>query len=312
MDQLSVTTILISVITSLAFFTMPVALGVLNRVKNQYGSSYYMDVIEEIMGFKIIDFFCHLLLTLIILIGFDFFVSSSGNDIFTIPEVRMMEGGFSLIFILLLVRGVNFIGTILQATRSDKLVVEHLVNKITVDTDGRIDNTKEIELLIQVTCYNIENTTAFTEESIENRLFGVIEKAYLSQTSTIKDETIKKLLDGLAVALTSARNTDNRKTYVYLQRNYAKHLILFFDRKVKNYDVFDRYSEEFYEESIKELGSGHYWLMKADFLISVNMWDIRNPQTIIFIDRIIRNLIDFAARETGSFQFPVGQIPSIL
>jgi hypothetical protein len=299
MDRLSITTHLIAILTAFSAFTMPIALEVLNRVKSRYGSAYYMDSIEHIMGFKVHYLFRELITTLIALILFSIFVSLVNEQTFSNGWVLFFELLFALVTSTLLVKEFLFIKTVFQATRSDNLVTNHLINKLT-EPDSNSNNSnhaQEVELLIQITCYNIENTTTFTDEAIENRLFTIIEKAYENQTSLINDETIKNLLDGLAVALTSARNANNRRAYVSLQRNYAEHLILFFDRKIKNYDVFERYSEEFYEESIKELGSGHYWLMRADFLISVNMWDIQNPQTINFIDSIIRNLIDFAVRE---------------
>ncbi|MDA0144407.1 hypothetical protein OCT63_09215 [Vibrio sp. RW] len=297
MDKLSITTHLMAILTAFSAFTMPIALEVLNRVKSRYGSAYYMDSIEGIMGFKVHYLFRELILTLVALMFFSVCVAFSSELVFTKRFVLFFELVFAFVTATLLIKEFRFIKTILLATRSDDLVTDYLIDKLSVPESNHSNHAKEIELLIQIACYNIENTTAFSEEPIENRLFGVIEKAYLSHTSSIHDKTIKKLIDGLAVVLTSARSTNNRKTYVSLQRNYAQHLILFFDRKVKSYDVFEQYSEEFYEESIKELGSGHYWLMKADFLISVNMWDLKSPQTINFIDRIIRNLVDFTARE---------------
>ncbi|WP_341658721.1 hypothetical protein [Vibrio sp.] len=297
MDKLSITTHLMAILTAFSAFTMPIALEVLNRVKSRYGSAYYMDSIEGIMGFKVHYLFRELILTLVALMFFSVCVAFSSEQVFAERLVLFFELVFALVTAALLIKEFRFIKTILQATRSDDLVTDYLIDKLSEPESNHSNHTREIELLIQIACYNIENTTSFTEESIENRLFGVIKKAYLSHTSSIHDETIKKLIDGLAVVLTSARSTNNRKTYVSLQRNYAQHLILFFDRKVKNYDVFEQYSDEFYEESIKELSSGNYWLMKADFLISVNMWDLKSPQTVSFIDKIIRNLIDFAARE---------------
>ncbi|RPA23019.1 hypothetical protein [Shewanella frigidimarina] len=297
MDRLSITTHLIAILTAFSAFTMPIALDVLNRVKSRYGSAYYMDSIEHIMGFKVHYLFRELIATLIALILFSIFVSSVNEQTLSNWWVLFFELLFALVTSTLLVKEFLFIKTVFQATRSDNLVTNHLINKLTKPNSSSSNHAQEVELLIQITCYNIENTTTFTDESIENRLFTIIKEAYEKQTSLIHDETIKNLLDGLAVALTSARNSNNRSIYVSLQRNYAKHLILFFDRKIKNYDVFERYSEEFYEESIKELGSGYYWLMRADFLISVNIWNIQNPQTINFIDKIIRNLIDFAVKE---------------
>lgn len=295
MEKLSITTHLMAILTAFSAFTMPIALEVLNRVKSRYGSAYYMDSIEGIMGFKVHYLFRELILTLVALIFFAICVAFSSELVFAKRTALFFELFFTFVTATLLIKQFWFIKTILLATRSDDLVTDYLIDKLSESNHS--NHEREIELLIQIACYNIENTTAFTEESIENRLFGVIEKAYLNQTSSIHNETIKKLIDGLAVALTSARRTNNRKTYVYLQRNYAKHLILFFDRKVKNHYVFERYSDELYEESIKELSSGNYWLMKADFLISVNMWDLKSPQTVNFIDKIIRNLIDLAARE---------------
>lgn len=297
MDRLNITTHLIAILTAFSAFTMPIALEVLNRVKSRYGSAYYMDSIEHIMGFKVHYLFRELIATLIALILFSIFVSSVNEQTLSNWCVLFFELLFSLVTSTLLVKEFLFIKTVFQATRSDNLVTNHLINKLTKPNSNSSNHAQEVELLIQITCYNIENTTTFTDESIENRLFTIIKEAYENQTSLIHYETIKNLLDGLAVALTSARNANNRSIYVSLQRNYAEHLILFFDRKIKNYDVFERYSEEFYEECIKELGSGHYWLMRADFLISVDISDIHNPQTINFIDKIIRNLIDFAVRE---------------
>ncbi|OEF19475.1 hypothetical protein [Aliivibrio logei] len=309
MDRLSITTHLIAIITAFSAFsafTMPIAIEVLNRVKNRYGSAYYMDSIEHIMGFKVHYLFRELVVTLIALILFSILVSSVNELSLSNRWILFFELLFALVTSVLLIKEFLFIKTVFQATRSDSLVTNHLINKLTIPDTNDSNHAQEVELLIQITCYNIENTTTLTEESIENRLFRIIEESYENQKSLINDNTIKNLLDGLAVALTSARNANNRGAYVALQRNYAEHLILFFDRKIKNYDVFEKYSQEFYEESIKELGSGNYWLMRADFLISVNMWDIQNPQTINFIDRIIRNLIDFAVREKPSL------VPSIL
>ncbi|TOQ62017.1 hypothetical protein, partial [Vibrio parahaemolyticus] len=41
------------------------------------------------------------------------------------------------------------------------------------------------------------------------------------------------------------------------------------------------------------LNTGQYWLLRADFLISIHTWDIQNPQTIAFIDSHVRRLIYF-------------------
>jgi hypothetical protein len=101
------------------------------------------------------------------------------------------------------------------------------------------------------------------------------------------------LVDGLAATLTSARNTNSRDKYVSLQRNYGRLLVLFFDRKMKEYDFFEMFSRRFYEESIKELNTDQYWLLRADFLISIHTWDIQNPKTIAFIDSHVRNLMYF-------------------
>ncbi|TNZ21011.1 hypothetical protein CGK52_22655, partial [Vibrio parahaemolyticus] len=57
MDRLSITTHLIAVLTAFSAFTMPIALEVINRVKSRYRSAYYMDALEDIMGFKIRSLF---------------------------------------------------------------------------------------------------------------------------------------------------------------------------------------------------------------------------------------------------------------
>ncbi|MGK0271944.1 MAG: hypothetical protein ACI88H_002610 [Cocleimonas sp.] len=297
MDRLSVTTHLIAVITAFSAFTMPIALEVLNRVKSRYGSAYYMDSIEKIMGFKIQLLFRELIVTLIALISFSLFVSSVDNTLFPDNYVLLSETVFSLIASILLIKEFKFIKTVFLATRSDSLVTEHLISKLSTTINNDINHSNEVELLIQIACFNIENTATTSDKSIEYQLFDLIEKSYTNQSNSISTQTIKKLLDGLAVALTSARNTNSRDKYVSLQRDYGKHLILFFDKKIKNHDVFERFSSDFYEESIKELNSNQYWLLRADFLIGIHTCDIQNPQTIVFIDKHVRNLIDFLVNE---------------
>lgn len=115
----------------------------------------------------------------------------------------------------------------------------------------------------------------------------------MNQDCSIDTDTIKRLVDGLAATLTSARNTNSRDKYVSLQRDYGRLLVLFFDRKMKDYNVFETFSRRFYEESIKELNTGQYWLLRGDFLISIHTCDIQNPQTITFIDSHVRSLIHF-------------------
>ena len=194
MDKLSITTHLMAILTAFSAFTMPIALEVLNRVKSRYGSAYYMDSIEGIMGFKVHFLFRELILTLVALMFFSVCVASSSELIFAKRLVLFFESVFAFITAALLIKEFRFIKTILLATRSDDLVTDYLIDKLSEPESNHSNHAREIELLIQIACYNIENTTAFTEESIENRLFGVIEKAYLSHTSSIHDETIKKLI----------------------------------------------------------------------------------------------------------------------
>lgn len=291
MDRLSITTHLIAVLTAFSAFTMPIALEVLNRVKNRYGSAHYMDSIEQIMGFKIQLLFRELIVTLIALISFTLFAYSVDKTLFKDSYVLFTEFLFSLITSALLVKEFKFIKTVFLATRSDNLVTEHLISKLR--TKNNTNHSEEVELLVQIACYNIEHTAITSDKSTENRLFELIEKTCVHQDCSIDTVTIKRLVDGLAATLTSARNTNSRDKYVSLQRDYGRLLVLFFDRKMKDYDVFEMFSRRFYEESIKELNTGQYWLLRADFLISIHTWDIQNPQTIAFIDSHVRGLIYF-------------------
>ncbi|WP_077666969.1 hypothetical protein [Salinivibrio sp. PR6] len=285
------TTHLIAVLTAFSAFTMPIALEVLNRVKNRYGSAHYMDSIEQIMGFEIQSLFRELIVTLIALISFALFVCSVDKAIFKDGYVLSMEFLFSLVTSILLVKEFKFIKTVFLATRSDNLVTEHLISKLR--TKNKTNHSEEVELLVQIACYNIEHTAIISDKSTENRLFELIEKTCENQDWSIDTAAIKRLVDGLAATLTSARNTNSRDKYVSLQRNYGRLLVLFFDRKMKDYKIFDRFSQRFYEESIKELNTGQYWLLRADFLNRMQAWDIQNPQTIKFIDSHVRGLISF-------------------
>ncbi|EKO3500325.1 hypothetical protein KW516_15590 [Vibrio fluvialis] len=293
MDRLSITTHLIAVLTAFSAFTMPIALEVLNRVKSRYGSAHYMDSIEQIMGFKIQLLFRELIVTLVALIAFTLFVSTVDDKTFSDRYVLLSELAFALITSALLIKEFLFIKTVFLATRSDDLVTEHLISKLSTTSSNDTNHSREVELLIQIACFNIENTAITSDKSTEKRLFDLIESSCINNESSIDTSTLKKLVDGLAATLTSARNTNSRDKYVSLQRDYGRLLILFFDKKMLNYDVFERFSQEFYEESIKEINSGQYWLLKADFLISVSAWDIQTPKTISFIDRHVRNLVDF-------------------
>ena len=291
MDRLSISTHLIGILTAFSAFTMPIALEVLNRVKSRYGSAHYMDSIEQIMGFKIQVLFRELIVTLIAIICFTLFVCSVDKDLFKDGYVLFTEFVFSLITSALLIKEFKFIKTVFLATRSDNLVTEHLISKL--QTKNNTNHSEEVELLVQIACYNIEHTAITSEKSTENRLFELIEKACVNQDCSIDTDTIKRLVDGLASTLTSARNTNSRDKYVLLQRDYGRLLVLFFDRKMKDYNVFEAFSRRFYEESIKELNTGQYWLLRGDFLISIHTWDIQNPQTIRFIDSHVRSLIYF-------------------
>jgi hypothetical protein len=130
MDRLSITTHLIAVLTAFSAFTMPIALEVLNRVKNRYGSAHYMDSIEQIMGFKIQLLFRELIVTLIALISFTLFVCSVDKILFKDSYVLFTEFLFSLITSVLLLKEFKFIKTVFLATRSDNLVTEHLISKL--------------------------------------------------------------------------------------------------------------------------------------------------------------------------------------
>ncbi|TNZ19238.1 hypothetical protein, partial [Vibrio parahaemolyticus] len=65
------------------------------------------------------------------------------------------------------------------------------------------------------------------EKSIDRRLFEFIENAYKDDSNHVNPNIIEDLLTGLASMLTAARNTESREKYVYLQREYGTHLILF-------------------------------------------------------------------------------------
>jgi hypothetical protein len=293
MDRLNITTHLIAIITAFSAFTMPIALEVLNRVKSRYGSAYYMDSIEQIIGFRIQLLFRELITTLIALIGFSLFVSSVDRATFSDNYVLLSELLFSLIVSALLIKEFRFIKTVFLATRSDSLVTEHLIYELSRINSNDPNHSQEVELLIQIACYNIEKTAITSDKSTEKRLFELIEKTCINQENSIDTLTIKRLVDGLAATLTSARKTNRRDKYVSLQRDYGRLLVLFFDRKIKNYNIFEQFSNELYEESIKELNSAQYWLLRADFLIDVHTWDIQSPETITFIDNHVRRLIDF-------------------
>lgn len=296
MERLSITTHLMAILTAFSAFTMPIALDVLNRIRDRYGSSHYMKVIENIMGFKVHLLFRELIVTLASLILFSLFVALANPHYFTASLVLLFEYLFSFVVLFLLHKEYQFIKTVFKATRSDKLVTNHLISMISKPPIKNEHHSKEVELLIQIACYNIENAKISTTDSIQQRLFSLVNKSYSDEAGAIDADTAKMLISGLAVVLTSARNSNDRGLYITLQRCYAKHLIMFFDRKLKESSIFHGYSEEFYEECIKELGSDQYWLMKADFLISLRTWDIQSPQTIKFIDGIVRNLIDFSVK----------------
>ncbi|WP_210441645.1 hypothetical protein [Vibrio crassostreae] len=298
MERLSITTHLIAVLTAFSAFTMPIALEVINRVKSRYRSAYYMDSLEEIMGFRIRSLFGQLILMLISLLLFSLIVSAFSDEQFPAKYVLPVELLFFIFTSVLLVKEFHFIKTIFLATRSDELVTNYLIDKIETGADKEAHYGKEVDLLVQIGCYNIEHTeTPLGEKSIDKRLFDFIESAYKSESKHVNIGTIEDLLIGLASMLTAVRNVNNREKYVYLQREYGKHLIHFYDHQKDGDERFSRIMEKLYEESINELYSDHYWLLKADFLISVRTWDITNPYTLRIIDRHIRNLIDFLARK---------------
>lgn len=293
MDRLSITTHLIAILTAFSAFTMPIAIEVLNRIKSRYGSADYMDCIEKIMGFKVRFLFRELIFILITLVFFTLLVSSLDKNLMPDESIRLFELAFSILTASILYKEFVFIRVILSATRSDDLVVDHLI--ATLESKNRLDKSysEEVELLIQIACYNVENSITTTEESTENRLFKLVENACFNKGSKLNDQTLKYLIDGLAAILTSARKTNNRERYVSIQRKYGKLLVFFYDEKIREHDVFDFFSNKFYEESIKELNTDQHWSLKADFLIGVWIFDIKNLGTIKFVNEHIRRLIDF-------------------
>ncbi|CAK2475675.1 hypothetical protein [Vibrio crassostreae] len=298
MERLSITTHLIAVLTAFSAFTMPIALEVINRVKSRYRSAFYMDALEEIMGFKIRSLFGQLIIMLMWLLLFSLIVSALSDEQLPTKYVLAIELLLFICTSVLLVKEFQFIKTIFLATRSDDMVTDYLIGKIETDANREGYYENEVDLLVQIGCYNIEHTeTPLGGKSIDRRLFEFIEDAYKDDRNHVNPNIIENLLTGLASMLTAVRNTKNREKYVYLQREYGKHLILFYDHKKDGDDIFSRMMVKLYEESIKELHSDQYWLLKADFLISVHTWDFTNPQTLRVIDQHISSLIDFLARE---------------
>lgn len=302
MDRLSITTHLIAILTAFSAFTMPIAIEVLNRVKSRYGSAHYMDCIEKIMGFKVHLLFRELIFFLITLVFFSLLVSTLNKYLMPDEFVRLWEILFSILTASILFKEFVFIRTILLATRSDDLVVDHLISTLTTNSKCEDNHSEEVELLIQIACYNLENTVTTTNKSTENRLFDLIENVCLFGNKNINYLTVKKLVEGLAATIASARKTNNRDKYVSVQRKYGRVLILFFDRKIKNHDIFDLFSNNLYEESIKELNTDQYWLLKADFFIGIDVWngDIQSFGSVKFINEHVRNLIDFLADKKPS------------
>ncbi|WP_257878081.1 hypothetical protein [Vibrio parahaemolyticus] len=257
-----------------------------------------MDALEDIMGFKIRSLFGQLILMLIFLLLFSLIVSALSDEQFPTKYVLAVELLLFIYTSVLLVKEFHFIKTIFLATRSDDMVTDYLIGKIETDANKEGHYENEVDLLVQIGCYNIEHTeTLLGEKSIDRRLFEFIENAYKDDSNHVNPNIIEDLLTGLASMLTAARNTESREKYVYLQREYGTHLILFYDHKKDGNDIFSRMMVKLYEESIKELHSDQFWLLKADFLISVHTWDFTSPHTLRVIDRHIRSLIDFLARE---------------
>ncbi|WED21557.1 hypothetical protein L3Q72_13135 [Vibrio sp. JC009] len=290
MDRLTVLTHLVTILTAFAAFTVPIALEVLNRIKGRYGSASYMEVIEEIMGFTIRSLFGRLIAALIFIIFSILILNSTDSKVIPDNIVVLIEGVFAVAASVLLLHEVIFIKTVLLATRSDKLVLDYLISKISTPSLTEQSYNDEVELLVQIARYNIENTVAPYKGSIEERLFVLIEDSY-SGKSSIGTQTIRGLLDGLSVTLNSTRNTQRRDRYISYQRDYGHHLILFIDRKLGGARS-SWANNHLYEETDRELNSDSHWLAKADFLAYVNIWDIRNPNTLAFIDGHIYDTIE--------------------
>lgn len=287
MERLTITTHLIAIITAFSAFTMPIALEVLNRVKNRYGSTHYMVTLEEIIGFRIVQLFRELIFTLILLIGFTFIVGSIEKTIITKNQITIIENLLFLICAALLCKEFIFIKTVFAATRSDDLITDYLISSLS--KNSIINHSENIDLLVQIACYNIEKSAIDIEYSTESRIFRLVS----NKESHIKTEILKLLIQRLASTLSSARNSNSRDKYVSIQRTYGRLLILFFDDRINETNIFDNFSYFLYEESIREFGSGMHWLLNADFLINVGIHEIKKPATIHFIDHHIKLLIDF-------------------
>ncbi|EGR3116635.1 hypothetical protein DNH24_24360, partial [Vibrio parahaemolyticus] len=131
MYKITLTTQLIAIFTAFAAFTMPIALELLNRVKSKFGSPFYVDTVEKILGFKITGFIKQLFIFILIFTVYSLLSSVADsklnniNDYFIITEMLFFSWS-----IMLLYREFTFLRVVYEITKSDFLVEEYIFDQL--------------------------------------------------------------------------------------------------------------------------------------------------------------------------------------
>ncbi|MFB1072731.1 hypothetical protein [Vibrio diabolicus] len=293
MYKITLTTQLIAIFTAFAAFTMPIALELLNRVKSKFGSPFYVDTVEKILGFKITGFIKQLFIFILIFTVYSLLSSvaesklNNINDYFIITEMLFFSWS-----IMLLYREFTFLRVVYEITKSDFLVEEYIFDQLK-NSKANEPIQEEIydlmNMLIQIAQYNIEFSKVSIQKKTHSKIIKFIDDSCKNNEDNINMDIVAYFLEQFPKIISRSDKCD-KEEILTAQHSYAFQLVNYLESKNNNSKNISTTS--LYFETSKELSRNEYSLSTADFLVSVSIFLIRKPATIYFIDNYVKTLLD--------------------
>lgn len=291
--EITLSTQLIAVFTAFSAFTMPIALELLNRVKSKFGSPFYVDTVEKILGFRITSFIKQLFMFISVFTVYSLLASiakykfSYLYDYCIVAEVLFFSWA-----VFLLYREFNFLNIVYEVTKSDIIVERYIIDQLkSVKAEGAVPDGiyNLINLWVQIAEYNIEFSKVGPSKNTHSRMFKFIGDACLD-TSIFNLDVVNQLLSELSKILVKSRRSEDRVSYITTQRSYGFHLINYCD-SIDSERVNNIPTQNLYMETMKEIESSEHFLCTADFLLSTSVLILNKVQALYFIDKYINDLI---------------------
>lgn len=298
MYEITLTTQLIAIFTAFAAFTMPIALELLNRVKSKFGSPFYVDTVEKILGFKITGFIKQLFVFILTFTIYNLLSSvansklQNSQDYFIVTEILFLAWS-----IVLLYREFTFLRVVYEITKSDFLVEEYVFEQLK-DAKANEPIKEEIydlmNMLIQIAQYNIEFSKVSIQKKTHSKIIKFIDDSCQNNEDNINMDIVAYFLEQFPKIISRSDKCD-KEEILTAQHSYAFQLINYLESKNNNSKSIS--TKSLYFETDKELSRNEYSLCTADFLLAVSIFLIKKPTTIYFIDNYVRILLDLLIDE---------------